>query len=99
MAEGFSGREMKNAILDTLLAKASEDNEAAIFTFSDFKKGFENKKEEMEALKKEISGNKLMKIKKAFVEGRVNSAKRGEQEELLQADTKEKASTVFSDKG
>ena len=99
MAEGFSGREMKNAILDTLLAKASEDNEAAIFTFSDFKKGFENKKEEMEALKKEISGNKLMKIKKAFAEGRVNSAKRGEQEELLQADTKEKASTVFSDKG
>lgn len=99
MAEGFSGREMKNAILDTLLAKASEDNEAAIFTFSDFKKGFENKKEEMEALKKEISGNKLMKIKKAFAEDRVNSAKRGEQEELLQADTKEKASTVFSDKG
>ena len=99
MAEGFSGREMKNAILDTLLAKASEDNEAAIFTFSDFKKGFENKKEEMEALKKEISGNKLMKIKKAFAEGRVNSAKRGEQEELLQADTKENASTVFSDKG
>lgn len=99
MAEGFSGREMKNAILDTLLAKASEDNEAAIFTFSDFKKGFENKKEEMEALKKEISGNKLMKIKKAFAEGRVNSAKRGEQEELLQADTKEKVSTVFSDKG
>lgn len=75
MTEGFSGREIKNAILDTLLAKASEDNEAAIFTFSDFKKGFENKKKEMEALKKEMSGNKLMKIKKAFAEGRIEPAK------------------------
>ena len=82
-----------------MLAKASEDNEAAIFAFSDFKKGFENKKKEMETLKKEMSGNKLMKIKKAFAEGRVNSAKMGEQEELLQADTRGKASTVFSDKG
>lgn len=75
MTEGFSGREMKNAILDTLLAKASEDKENAIFTFLDFKKGFENKKKEMEALKKEMDGNKLMKIKKAFVEGRVEPAK------------------------
>lgn len=75
MTEGFSGREIKNAILDTLLAKASENKENAIFTFSDFKKGFENKKIEMEALKKEVNGNKLMKIKKAFVEGRVEPAK------------------------
>ena len=29
----------------------------------------------MEALKKEMNGNKLMKIKKAFVEGRVEPAK------------------------
>ena len=29
----------------------------------------------MEALKKEMDGNKLMKIKKAFVEGRVEPAK------------------------
>lgn len=75
MTEGFSGREIKNAILDILLAKASEDNENAIFTFLDFKKGFENKKKEMEALKNEMNGNKLMKIKKAFVEGRVEPAK------------------------
>lgn len=75
MTEGFSGREIKNAILDILLAKASEDKENAMFTFLDFKKGFENKKKEMEALKKEMNGNKLMKIKKAFVEGRVEPAK------------------------
>ena len=75
MTEGFSGREIKNAILDILLAKASEDKENAMFTFLDFKRGFENKKKEMEALKKEMNGNKLMKIKKAFVEGRVEPAK------------------------
>ena len=75
MTEGFSGRERKNAILDILLAKASEDKENAMFTFLDFKRGFENKKKEMEALKKEMNGNKLMKIKKAFVEGRVEPAK------------------------
>lgn len=75
MTEGFSGREIKNAILDILLAKASEDKENAMFTFLDFKKGFENKKKEIEALKKEMNGNKLMKIKKAFVEGRVEPAK------------------------
>ncbi len=92
MTEGFSGREMKNAILDTLLAKASEDNEAAIFTFSDFKKGFENKKKEMEALKKEMSGNKLMKIKKAFAEGRVEPAK----EESKAEDTNSEEKVKFT---
>lgn len=75
MTEGFSGRELKNAILDTLLTKAMEGKENAIFTFSDFKQGFENKKKEMETLKTEMNGNKLKKIKNAIAEGRVEPAK------------------------
>lgn len=75
MTEGFSGREMKNAILDTLLTKAMEGKENTIFTFSDFKQGFENKKKEMETLKSEMNANKVMKIKNAIAEGRVEPAK------------------------
>lgn len=71
ITDGFSGREIKNAILDTLLAKATNDKEGSVFTFADFKSSFEAKKAEMETLKKEKEGTKVEKIKKAFAEGRV----------------------------
>lgn len=72
--DGFSGREIKNAILDTLLAKATKDKENSIFIFDDFKTSFEAKKKEMETLKEAKEGNKTAKIKKAFAEGRVKMA-------------------------
>lgn len=75
ITDGFSGREIKNAILDTLLAKATKDKENSIFTFDDFKTSFESKKKEMETLKKAKEGDKAAKIKKAFAEGRVTMAK------------------------
>lgn len=41
ITDGFSGREIKNAILDTLLSKATKDKENAIFIFDDFRKYFD----------------------------------------------------------
>lgn len=76
ITEGFSGREIKNAILDMLLAKATKDKGTAVFYFLDFKDAFEGKKKEMETLKKEKESNKVAKIKKAFAEGRVEPAKK-----------------------
>lgn len=75
ITEGFSGREIKNAILDMLLAKATKDKGTAVFYFLDFKDAFEGKKKEMETLKREKESNKVAKIKKAFAEGRVEPAR------------------------
>jgi len=50
MIEGFSGREIKNAILDTLLHKASKYGERSQFTFEDFKKSFDKRKEALAKL-------------------------------------------------
>lgn len=89
--EGFSGREIKNAILDMLLAKATKDKEDAVFCFSDFKEAFEAKKKEKETLQKEKDANKVAKIKKAFVEGRVEPAKeepKDENEENIKEEIK-----------
>ena len=75
ITDGFSGRELKNAILDTLLAKATKDQAGAVFEFDDFKNSFEAKKKEMDTLEKEMEGDKISKIKKAFAEGRIEYAK------------------------
>jgi AAA+ superfamily predicted ATPase len=45
VCEGFSGREIKGAILETLLNKASTEQENAVFTFDDFNKSFLKKAE------------------------------------------------------
>lgn len=82
-AEGFSGREIKNAILDMLLAKATKDKGEAVFCFSDFKEAFEAKKKEKETLQKEKEADKVAKIKKAFAEGRVESAKEPTDKEVV----------------
>lgn len=72
ITDGFSGREIKNAILDTLLSKATKDKENAIFIFDDFKNSFELKRDELETLKKEIDGDKKQKILDAMSNGRVS---------------------------
>lgn len=52
--EGFSGREIKNAILTMLLKKAGEcEDKEAVFTIDDLKQVMISKKEEIEKLKAE----------------------------------------------
>lgn len=62
MADGFSGREIKNSILDTLLSKVTIDKEATKFSFDDFKKSFLSKKKELQDLKDEKVADKKKKI-------------------------------------
>ena len=54
-AEGFSGREIKSAILETLLSKATKEEKNAMFEISDFVERFKIKKQEMIRLKEEAS--------------------------------------------
>lgn len=59
--DGFSGREIKGAILDMLLDKADINNPNTVFTFDDLCSTFNKKKEEKQRLKAEE--NKLLKEK------------------------------------
>lgn len=59
--EGFSGREIKGAILDMLLAKADINATGIVFTYEDLCTSFTKKKEEKERLKAEE--NRLLKEK------------------------------------
>jgi SpoVK/Ycf46/Vps4 family AAA+-type ATPase len=59
--DGFSGREIKNAILSMLLKKAGEDGKDAIFVIDDLKVAMTAKKEEMERLK--VEENERLKLK------------------------------------
>lgn len=61
LLDGFSGREIKGAILDMLLYKADIHNPNIVFTFDDLYSTFEKKKEEKQRLKAEE--NKLLKEK------------------------------------
>ena len=66
ICDGFSGRELKGVILETLLDKASKDGESAIFVFEDFKNRFELKKEERKRLKEEADKELKTKITNAL---------------------------------
>lgn len=68
ITDGFSGRELKNAVLEVLLRKAKIDGENAIFKYIDFEEGFEKKKASLELLKREITADKEKKILKALSE-------------------------------
>ncbi len=64
MIEGFSGREIKNAILDMLLSKASLASDSIYFEAQDLFDAFEKKKEEMKRLKEQeekILKDKILK--------------------------------------
>ena len=52
MIEGFSGREIRNAVLDLLLRKAEPDGDV-IFLEEDLLEAFRKKKEEKERLENE----------------------------------------------
>ena len=53
--EGFSGREIKNAILDLLMTKAKLQGNKAIFTYEDLSTTFTKKQEEKKVLKSQHS--------------------------------------------
>lgn len=72
--DGFSGRELKNAVLDCLLAKASTEGVGAKFGYEDFLSSFKKKKEEIEMLKQTQTENKRNKILNAFKKGNVEMA-------------------------
>lgn len=60
--DGFSGREIKNAILSMLLKKAGDYGKDAIFVIDDLKVAMTAKKEEMERLKAEENERLKLKI-------------------------------------
>lgn len=60
--DGFSGREIKNAILSMLLKKAGECGKDAIFVIDDLKVAMTAKKEEIEKLKAEENERLKLKI-------------------------------------
>ncbi len=68
ITDGMSGRELKSAVLETLLRKATKDGVEANFCFDDFIEGFEKKKESLELLKREKTADKEKKILKALSE-------------------------------
>lgn len=66
LSDGLSGRELKGVVLETLLIKVSEDGESSAFSFEDFKKRFEHKKEEKKKLKEEADAKLKQKITNAL---------------------------------
>lgn len=66
ICDGFSGREIKGVILETLLDKASKFGEMSVFEFEDFKYRFERKREERKKLKEESQAELKVKIANAI---------------------------------
>ena len=91
--EGFSGREIKSAILETLLSKATKEGEQATFSIEDFATRFRMKKEEKERLVEEERKRKEQKILNAL--RRKGDETQSDSEEVT--DKKENASEQTSD--
>lgn len=68
IVEGFSGREIKGAILDLLLSKAEPNNNAIKFTIEDFYNIFNKKQEAKKELKAEEERRIKNKIEKKLKE-------------------------------
>ena len=85
MIEGFSGREIKNAILDMLLSKASLDSDSIYFEAQDLFDAFEKKKEEMKRLKEQeekiLKDKILKKLHEKNEEARVENELNGTESE------------------
>jgi SpoVK/Ycf46/Vps4 family AAA+-type ATPase len=78
--DGFSGREIKNAILSMLLKKAGEYGKDSIFVIDDLKQAMQTKKEELERLKAEENERLKLKIstklkEKAMEESEISKQK------------------------
>ena len=91
--EGFSGREIKSAILETLLSKATKEGEQATFSIEDFATRFRMKKEEKERLLEEERKRKEQKILNAL--RRKDDETQSDSEEVT--DKEENASEQTSD--
>lgn len=81
--EGRSGREIKNAILECLLSKATKEGENARFSCSDFSEAFVKKQEtlkKLEAEKDRIQKEKIIKAmsRKLDAENEVAAKENGE---------------------
>ena len=68
ISEGFSGRVLKNAILEILLKKASKYSESSLFVFEDFQQGFEDKKNSLTKLDNAKKSDKERKILNALAD-------------------------------
>ena len=68
LIEGFSGREIKSAVLTMLLDKAGKEEENPFFTLEDLKDALTKKKEQIEKLKAEEKERRKAKIVKKLEE-------------------------------
>lgn len=73
IVDGLSGREIKNAILETLLTKADSKQQGQMFNYDDFKSGFLLKKEQYEELRNTKTGDKKKKILDAIKKGNIET--------------------------
>lgn len=73
IVDGLSGREIKNAILETLLTKADSKQQEQMFNYDDFKSGFLLKKEQYEDLRNTKTGDKKKKILDAIKKGNIET--------------------------
>lgn len=64
--DGLSGREIKGAILECLLAKVSKEGEQSVFCYDDFEKAFQHKQDSLKALQQEKNRAKSEKILQAL---------------------------------
>ena len=85
MIDGFSGREIKNAILDMLLSKASLTSDSIYFEPQDLFDAFEKKKEELKRLKEQedkiLKDKILKKLHEKNEEARVENELNGTESE------------------
>lgn len=94
IADGMSGREIKNCFIDMAQRKANDCGESAVFTFDDFKGAFSRQKEMMENLKKEERRAKEEKILNALKRKTPEEAK-GRIQSLLEDLTPEERKNVM----
>lgn len=66
LCENWGGREIKNAVLEGITAKAKTDKGDAVFTLDDFKKAFSEFAERKQRLEDKQSGKKDFKIANAI---------------------------------
>lgn len=94
IAEGMSGREIKNCFIDMAQRKANDCGESSVFDFSDFKSAFTRQKEMMDTLKKEETREKEEKILNALKKKTPEEAK-GRIQSLLEDLTLEERKDVM----
>lgn len=95
LIDGFSGREIKGAVLDMLLAKATKDSRDCKFTIADLLSAFSKKKEELKELEREknadIKERILRKLKEKDAEAKAEKEAKAKMEEEEKNGLQEKA--------